>query len=674
MTKSVVITVGYITRWGESLSLRIGPERYPMQWTDGHIWRAEVPVGAFWPKMDSELTFSFELLKDGQIVRREWRCHPLDQVKTAIDAAKGAKQVSVSCKWLDKPQSDRQGRNWRGAGVAVPVFSLRSEESFGIGEFRDLKKLADWAASAGMKVIQILPVNDTTMGGDWKDSYPYNANSSFALHPQYLHLPDAGIPENQAYKQLQREINSLPQVDYERVNKAKNSLLLEHFLKNGRAVTGSDEYREFVRDNSYWLDSYMAFCVRRDGGLAPADFYGWEQFLLDRQLLEAADYARSRGVIFKGDLPIGVSAFSADVWAWPSLFHIDSQSGAPPDAFAEDGQNWGFPTYNWDAMAADGFLWWKNRLRKMSRYFDAFRIDHILGFFRIWEIPSAYSTGLMGHFSPALPLSKEELLQKGFDISRGRYVRPRKGRSEADVLFIEDPRKKGFWHPRIAAQNTLSFKELSSEKQEAYNNLYDDFFYRRHNAFWKASAYVKLPDLLSSTAMLPCGEDLGMIPLCVPETMDELGILSLEIQRMPKEYGVKLGDPAKYPYNCVCATGTHDMDTLRSWWAKEGWAISGYAALSGKAPADASPEICEAIIRRHLESPAMLCILPLQDWLAIDGEIRYHGNPDDERINVPAVSRHYWRYRMHLTLEELSAHKDFTSKIRAMVTSSGREL
>ena len=667
MTKSVVITVEYMTRWGESLSLKISPERFPMQWTDGHIWQAEVPVCAFWPKENSELTFSFEVLAGGEVVRREWRCHSLDKVKAAIDAAKGAQRVTVPCKWLDKDGSTVQ--TGRSAGVAVPVFSLRSEDSFGIGEFNDLKKLADWAVATGMKVIQILPVNDTTMGGDWKDSYPYNANSSFALHPQYLHLPEVGIPENQSYKKLQKELNSLPQVDYERVNKEKNRLLLEYFSKKGKSFTQTDEYQAFVKENEYWLKSYTAFCVRRDG-TAPEEFYIWEQLLLDRQLKDAADYARSRGVILKGDLPIGVSASSADVWAWPELFHTDSQAGAPPDAFAEDGQNWGFPTYDWDAMAADGFLWWKNRLRKMSRYFDAFRIDHILGFFRIWEIPSAYSTGLMGHFSPALPLSKEELLQKGFDISRGRYVKPRKGRPESDVLFIEDPRKKGFWHPRIAAQNTLVFKELSPEKQVAYNELYDDFFYSRHNAFWKASAYAKLPDLLSSTGMLPCGEDLGMIPPCVPETMDELGILSLEIQRMPKEYGVKLGDPAKYPYNCVCATGTHDMDTLRAWWVKEGWAISGYAC--SKKPEDASPEICEAIIRQHLDSPAMLCILPLQDWLAIDGEIRYHGNLDDERINVPAVSRHYWRYRMHLTLEDITANKAFSEKIRSMLTSSGR--
>ena len=685
MTSAVVISIEYITGWGESLILRVGTSRFAMSWTEGHIWRAEVPVEAFHLEEMSELTFSFELVRGGEVVRREWRCHSLDEVRAAMAGVAEGRSVTLRTGWLDKPEGQAVGlpgpfrpdsqaagskaHPWRGAGVAVPVFSLRSEESFGIGEFHDLKKLADWAAATGMKVIQILPVNDTTMGGDWKDSYPYNANSSFALHPQYLHLPEVGISQNQTYEKLQKELNSLPQVDYERVNREKNRLLLEYFSKKGKAIVRSDEYRQFVKENEYWLPSYMAYCVRRDG-TAPEEFYGWEQFLLDRQLKDAADYARSRGVILKGDLPIGVSASSADVWAWPTLFHTDSQAGAPPDAFAEDGQNWGFPTYDWEAMSADGFLWWKNRLRKMSRYFDAFRIDHILGFFRIWEIPSAFSTGLMGHFSPALPLSKEELLHKGFDISRGRYVKPRKGRPESDVLFIEDPGKKGFWHPRIAAQNTLLFKELAPEMQAAYNELYDDFFYRRHNAFWKASAYAKLPDLLSSTSMLPCGEDLGMIPPCVPETMDELGILSLEIQRMPKEYGVKLGDTSRYPYNCVCATGTHDMDTLRSWWAKEGWELSGYAG--SKRPEDASPEICEAFVREHLDSPAMLCILPLQDWLAIDGGLRYQGNPDDERINVPAVSRHYWRYRMHLTLEDLTSEKAFSEKIRSMVTSSGR--
>ena len=369
-----------------------------------------------------------------------------------------------------------QSLPWRGAGTAVPVFSLRTEESFGVGEFHDLEKLVDWAVATGQNILQLLPINDTTMTGTWRDSYPYNAVSSFALHPQFIHLPAAGIRRTPAFKALQEELNSLPQVDYERVNSEKLRLLRKAYAKT--TDLESAEYKEFVDKNADWLLPYAAYCILRDlngtadfsqwganavytkrkvdavrsAHAAEAGFWCWVQFLLDKQLKEAVAYAHRRGVALKGDLPIGVSRTSADAWASPQLFNMDSQAGAPPDAFAADGQNWGFPTYNWDAMAAEGYAWWKARLRKMNEYFDAYRIDHILGFFRIWEIPVPYKSGLMGHFSPALPYSGEELMQHGFELPCP------KGEFEEDVLFVEDPHKKGWWHPRIAAQDTpISF-------------------------------------------------------------------------------------------------------------------------------------------------------------------------------------------------------------------------
>ena len=587
-------------------------------------------------------------------------------------------------------------RPWRGAGVAVPVFSLRTEDSFGVGEFHDLKKLVDWAVATGQNVIQLLPVNDTTMSGTWQDSYPYNAISSFALHPQFIHLPDAGVRVDKAYRSLQEELEALPQIDYERVNREKLRLLRAVYADQGKAVLASREYAAFVEENASWLLPYAAFCVLRDAhGSAdwtkwpdfPAcepeqleryidahreavDFYGWLQYLLDVQLRDAVDYAHRHGVLLKGDLPIGVSRTSADAWTAPALFKLDSQAGAPPDAFSADGQNWGFPTYDWDRMAEDGYAWWKQRLRKMSAYFDAFRIDHILGFFRIWEIPIPYKSGLMGHFSPALPYPAEELQALGFALPEPC------GADATDVLFVEDPRRKGHYHPRISAQLTPAFARLDEAQKQAFNALYEDFFYHRHNAFWKESAMKKLPPLLASTDMLACGEDLGMIPSCVPETMAELRILSLEIQRMPKDPREHFGHPAAYPYRCVCTTGTHDTSTLRAWWEEDRAETARYYREelhgAGDAPYFCEPWLCETIIAQHLASPAMLCILPLQDWLAIDGDLRYGGDPADERINVPANPRHYWRYRMHCTLESLLAADTLNRRLTELIRSAGR--
>ena len=584
---------------------------------------------------------------------------------------------------------------WRGAGVAIPVFSIRTEESFGVGEFRDIKKMVDWAVATGQNFIQLLPVNDTGMTGTWQDSYPYNAVSSFALHPQFVCLTDAGVKQDKAYKALQGELNALPKVDYERVNAEKTKLLRKLFARKYPTLPEDESYQAFFKQNESWLLPYAVFCCLRDENGTPdwrkwgadskfsrkkADryaaehpqevaFWCWIQYHLDRQLKDAVAYAHTHRVAIKGDLPIGVSPTSADAWTNPDLFNLDMQAGAPPDAFSADGQNWGFPTYNWDRMAEDGFAWWKARLKKMSEYFDAYRIDHILGFFRIWEIPAKYKSGLMGHFAPALPYSAEELKLKGFDVTGGAFVTP--GENETDVLFVEDPRRKNFWHPRISAQFTAAYEKLALWQKENFNALYNDFFYHRHDDFWRESAMKKLPSLIRSTDMLSCGEDLGMIPGCVASVMEELNILSLEIQRMPKDPSADFADPAQYPYYCVCATGTHDTSTLRAWWEEDRAQTQRYfnamMHCEGDAPYFCEPWAAEIIIRAHLSSPAMLAILPLQDWLATDSEVRYDGDPADERINIPANPRHYWRWRMHTTVKQLIEDKALCERIKTMI-------
>ena len=578
-----------------------------------------------------------------------------------------------------------EDRKWRGAGTAVPVFSLRSEESFGIGEFNDLKLLVDWASATGQRIIQILPINDTSMTGTWVDSYPYNANSTIALHPQFVNLTLAGLEPDEEYFKLKDELNALPAVDYERVNAAKISMLRKLYKANGRKVAATAAYRKFVSANEYWLLPYSVFCCLRDE-TRTVDFRSWKgysrfsmnkmkafrednpeavgfwifvQYCLHTQLKDVCSYARDKGIVLKGDLPIGISRTSVDAWMYPKLFNMDSQAGAPPDAFSATGQNWGFPTYNWEEMSKDGYSWWKSRMTKMSEYFDAFRIDHILGFFRIWEIPVGASSGLLGHFNPALPYSAAELQSLGFDIH----------------LFLEDPVRKGYFHPRIASQQTDVYNAMPQYLKDRYNNLYDDFFYRRHNQFWKESAMKKLPALLSATRMLACGEDLGMIPATVPEVMSDLKILSLEIQRMPKSVYETFGHPENYPYFCVCTTSTHDMNPIRAWWREDKSITQKFwneiLCEEGYAPEECSPEICEKIIKSHLDSPAMFTILPLQDYLSVDGNIRL-ADPEGERINVPANPKHYWRYRMHLTLENLLGQNEFNDKLRHLISGSGR--
>ena len=796
------VSIEYRTNWGEEIVLCLGGKRYPLAYTSEGLWEGTVARVA----LEKTSEYGYEVVRDGQTVRTEWKKHilvlpegaepktltvydrwidrPEDSpfyssaftnaifgrpAEKAKKAPKGAnalikvaapalrpnevlalagsgkalkdwnkvvpfdgtqfpvwslaldvtepfayniiiadKETLAPVAWEDGenrwfaalPQKDEfvveadlevrfGGRNWKGAGTAIPVFSLRSEDDFGVGEFYDLKKMVDWAAATGQSILQLLPINDTTMLHTWEDSYPYNPNSTFALHPQFLNLPAAGVKVDEEFKALQAELNALENIDYERVNNTKLELLHKAFDKTFKKLSATKGYQAFVEKNAHWLLPYAAFCVLRDLNGTPdfsqwkgyakynkkkvaafceehkaeVDFWCFVQYHLDLQLSEVCKYAHSKGVIFKGDLPIGISRTSVDAWLYPELFHMNSQAGAPPDAFSADGQNWGFPTYNWEKMAEDDYAWWKSRLAKMSEYFDAFRIDHILGFFRIWEIPLWTKSGLNGYFNPALPFPADELSSQGFDVKN-------------EDLFIEDPRKTGHYHPKIGAKSTQGYMWLDAYRRAAFDRLYEDFFYRRNNEFWKDKAMQKLPALLDSTGMLACGEDLGMIPATVPQVMADLRILSLEIQRMPKSVEETFAHPANYPYLSVCTTSTHDMNPVRAWWEEDRQVTDQFWQMilgnTGEAPYYCEPWICRQILDQHLWSPAMLTVLPLQDWLSMDGALR-RVNPQDERINVPANSRHYWRYRMHLTVEQLQAATEFNETLSGMIAASGRK-
>ena len=594
-----------------------------MRWSEGGVWSVTVRTSAA-----ALSDYYYVVMESGLVRRSEWKHHTSEPAELIED------------RWNDCPYEgcrftrshsaalfDRPG--FRGAGTAVPVFSLRTDEDFGIGEFRDLRPLVDWAAATGQSVIQLLPVNDTTRKGEWKDSYPYSPVSAFALHPLYIRLQEAGVTEDEEFLRLRDSLNVKAEIDYPKVYKAKFALLRKSFTENGEKDIASAAFRRFCKANAAWLDEYAAFSAGRDGD--SPDFWRWIQWHLDRQFSDEVRYARSRGVYFKGDLPIGVSADSADARFHPELFNLDSTAGAPPDFFSADGQNWGFPTYNWEAMAADGYAWWKARLRKMSEYFDAFRIDHILGFFRIWEIPAGCSSGKAGHFNPAIPYTAAEIAASGLPV---------------EGLFLPDPRNEGCFQPCIAPDT----EGLSQEQKERFGALYDDFFFHRNEALWQRNAEHKLPELLDATGMLACGEDLGMVPHCVEGVMAHECILSLEMPGMDK------GRP--WPELAVSATSSHDMQTLRM----------EFASREGR---DMEPWEAKRMLQGCLSASPMLAIFPIQDWLAIDATLR-RKNYGEERINEPADPRHKWRYRLHFNLEALSNAGGFTAEVEGMLKDSSR--
>ncbi len=655
---------------------------------------------------------------------------------------------------------------YHAAGVAIPVFSLRSDKSLGIGEFADLKPLADWAGKTGLKLIQILPINDTTSSHDWTDSYPYSAISVFALHPIYLRIADLDLAMPQSFtkemKQLQEALNPLEKIDHPAVMAAKTKLTRQIFEKHQTAILASSSFHEFLTSNRDWVVPYALFCVKRDQ-FGTADFSQWKDWAtfdkkkvdgltqpshpewpviayhiwlqceLDKQLTDAVDHLHAIGLALKGDLPIGIDRQSVDAWSAPEFFKMDAQAGAPPDDFAVKGQNWGFPTYNWEVMKKDGYAWWQARFSQLSRYFDAYRIDHILGFFRIWQVPYDHIEGIMGYFDPATPIHIDEIRNRGIDFDYNRYCRPyirwnalkerfgeaaeyvkntfmhdcengyfqlreevltqrridayfkehphdgviREGLLDcaSEVLFFEVPGSHGrMFHPRMSMQSTYSYRELDPDTRWRVEELYNDYFYRRQEDFWQARGYEKLPAMRRASSMLLCGEDLGMVPACVPGVLRELGILSLEIQRMPKTHVVEFFNPQSAPYMSVVSPSTHDMATLRAWWKEDPQTTSRFAwqMLGISFPdSELSGEVAAKIIGQHLASPAMWAIFPLQDLLAMDETLR-HPDPEAERINVPAIMPYYWQYRMHLSLDQLAAAKGFNHKLARLIQLAHR--
>jgi len=753
---------------GQTLCL-LGSSQYLGQ------WNTEKPILLKRDVNEDFFQIQLDLTKDSFPIAYKYGVYDVDQDKF-LYYEDGNNRVLYDGVLKDKITIIHDGfavlpnNTWKGTGVAIPVFSLRTEHGLGVGEFNDLKQMVDWASKTGLKMIQILPINDTTATHSWTDSYPYAAISAFALHPLYLHLDTLVKEDRKLQKQIAVEkakLNALDVVDYEEVIRFKTKIIAKVYEEQGAAVLASEDFNQYFNDNKHWLQSYAVFCYLRDQ-YGTVDFNQWPafrqykdaeidrltapdsaaykeialhyftQYQLHVQLKEATAYAHSKGIIVKGDIAIGVYRHGADAWQHPELYHMESQAGAPPDDFAVSGQNWGFPTYNWERMQADGFAWWKQRFEQMSYYFDAFRIDHILGFFRIWSIPMHAVEGILGRFVPAIPVHINEFQSRGISFDHHRFTQPfihenvlwelfgydnelvKKEFLNADgfgqytlkpefrtqrqveqyfntlekdeqhdkvkqglynlisnVLLFEDSEGDlQHFHFRFNIESTSSFRYLDQHTQQQLKDLYVDYFFRRQDDFWMKEAMKKLPALKRVTNMLVCGEDLGLVPACVPDVMRQLGLLSLEIQRMPKDPKRTFFHPSDAPYLSVVTPSTHDMSTIRGWWEEDKERIQQFynheLGQSGEAPYYCEAWINTAIVIQHLYSPAMWTVFQLQDLMGMDAALRKE-DPHGERINIPADPKHYWRYRMHVTLESLLQQDDFNSTFHGYIQQSGRD-
>jgi 4-alpha-glucanotransferase len=570
-------------------------------------------------------------------------------------------------------------------GISIPVASLRTAAGCGVGEFPDLVPLGAWCRDTGLDLVQLLPVNDTGT-----NSSPYSALSAFALHPLYLNL-DA-VPGAARYADeiaVFKTAHAGPRLSYAATRAFKLGIARRAYVDNAAVIAGDPDFAAWRAANP-WVIPYAVFtALKKERGNSPWSSWGemadalparilawwdahaaeclpsaWIQFHLERQLSGASEALRSMGVFLKGDLPILMSRESADVWSERDFFDLTGIAGAPPDMFSPDGQNWGFPVYDWESLGREDYRWWKERLRQAEKFFHAFRIDHVLGFFRIWRIPQGEVTGLLGRLSPSAGLSRADLEAAGFDKGRLRWlsVPHVSGPEIAAVLGADSERVAGTYLRRIGAEDLynpapqydsetairaldetpavktflLSWHTNRALLQDGPDLFHPAWYLESKKAFvgltvdeqgklkelaalrrraseevWEANGRRLLSILQEATDMLVCAEDLGDVPRCVPHVLEGLGILGLRIVRWAREYEktspgqqAPFIPPSAYPLLSVCTPSVHDTSTIRGWWEEDAGErelfFRGLGKRSGES-APCPPRMTPSLLARIME-------------------------------------------------------------------------
>lgn len=654
-------------------------------------------------------------------------------------------------------------------GTAIPVGALRGEQSIGVGEFPDLPAFGELCKNMGLALIQLLPVNDTGY-----DSSPYSALSSCALHPLYLRiqeLPEAVAEPGFAEKveiQLGDFFRDYPRFPYYRLLRAKMELLRKLYTAHEGLIADKAKpggsLASWIQENP-WVKEYAVYRRLKEANgekswkdwesyqkVTAADiqalwedpllwgqhlFWVWVQEALDIQFRKAATALKALGIILEGDIPILMNEDSCDVWAHPEYFHQELSAGAPPDMYSPLGQNWGFPIYNWQAQVKDGYEWWKNRLKVAEKYYGAYRIDHVLGFFRIWASRREDISAILGRFVPAIPLDTKDLEELGFDSSRIRWVsQPHipteevwnslktggldssilaaeaqrvfartldqigqedlwlfkqsiKGEKDIEALDLHPAAKayllaawdnrifleyaKGRYSPVWYYRNSRSYASLSQEEQQNLEALLTKNR-QASEALWEKQGKKLLTVLKKASSMLPCAEDLGAVPECVPRVLSKLKILGLKVVRWSRRWeepGAPYLPVTEYPPLSVCTPAVHDSSTLREWWEKE-VDLQQFTDFLGVQNQDLSrkytPSIAKIILNTLARAPSQFLVIQIQDLLHLS-QRWYAPDPSQERINVPGtVDDFNWTYRLPASIKEIGEDKNLVRAVRELST------
>ena len=598
----------------------------------------------------------------------------------------------------------------RQAGIAVPLFSLRRHGDAGCGDFASLEAFAPIAERMGARIIQLLPLEDTTLYGDSRDSYPYRPLASTVLNPIYIavdQLPP--LADQRLEEELRAEAQQLSAqktFDYTAVWQLKRRWLWASFTEQADASpyftdminryvgltnnpschsmpiwhywvcvrTILDLFPDLNREEwDFWEEMKRVYKLEEKNKRLVAytgNFYVYCYMVAQRQMRRAVATIRQHGLALMGDLTVGVDPHAADTLAYPDKFNKRLSCGAPPDYFSPDGQNWGIVTCrrNWKTL-------WQERFDYLERFYDYLRVDHVLGFFRIWSIPRDGRSGMLGYFLPSRRYLKREIAKLGLaETLRPEWIAPsKKPVTTQEVLWIE--RLDAGYVPRYDVASAAPFATLSPDLQERMRAVCEDYYYGGNEELWRERGRERLSFLKSLTTMQLCAEDLGMVPQCVYPVLEELGILKLYVERMPKSAGIEFEAAPYFSEDSVGTTSTHDCEPLRLWWQQDearsrryyDYFLADYGVLYDTT---LTPELAEVIIRRHLESPSRLCILPIQDWLALHPYHCATVTPESERINDPSNPHHVWDYSLPYAIEDLPT--EWLDQIRRLVVASGR--
>ncbi|MDR2403792.1 MAG: 4-alpha-glucanotransferase [Spirochaetaceae bacterium] len=660
-------------------------------------------------------------------------------------------------------------------GVVVPVGALRSDKSIGVGEFPDLVEFADLCVSMGVGLIQLLPVNDTGY-----QCPPYFALTAFALHPLYLRIGD--LPELKGpgsgefirrLEAMRKEFEQEVRYPFERIIRAKIDILRRIYAANretiGKKAGDEGPLGRWIQENP-WVKEFAVYRRLKEANgekswkewsshrkiSLPASpdrlppeietlwndetlrqehiFWVWVQEALDSQFREAAAAVTRAGILLEGDLPILMNEDCCDAWAHPQYFHDDLSAGAPPDMYSPDGQNWGFPIYDWDALAKEDYAWWRRRLQVAEKYYRAYRIDHVLGFFRIWSTSRRETSSALGRFVPYVPVKYQDLKALGYDKGRihwmsrshiptgevwdflranwGGPFREEDIAAEAERLFsmaLDRIGKEELWlfkdsiagekdievldlHPASRAclihawHNRLlleyekglfspvwyyrfsrAYASLSDGERQALEELLDNRK-RASERIWEAQGKRLLSVLVASSSMLPCAEDLGVVPDCVPRVLTKLKIMGLRVVRWFRDWD-REGQPyipfEEYPELSVCTPAVHDSSTLREWWEQEAdqemfCSFIGVPSL----PKVYNPGTAKLVLSKTAAAVSRFRVFQIQDLLHISPKW-YAGDPASERINVPGTYNEFnWTYRLPGTIAEIGKDSVFIQGVR----------